>query len=92
MKRGERFVIGVSPELDPRSVETVIHKLNVLLRASMIYSLKLEFNPALKVIIDLARELVSFEKAIFYLYDEEEKSYYPGLIDGFSDNEPKTLF
>ena len=88
MKRGEKFVVGVSPELDPRSVETVIHKLNVLLRASMIYSLKLEFNSALKVVIDLARELTSFNKAIFYLYDEEEKSYYPGLIDGFTDALP----
>lgn len=88
MKRGERFVVGVSPELDPRSVETVIHKLNVLLRASMIYSLKLEFNSALKVVIDLARELTSFDKAIFYLYDEEEKTYYPGLIDGFTENLP----
>jgi len=88
MKRGEKFVVGVSPELDPRSVETVIHKLNVLLRASMIYSLKLEFNSALKVVIDLAHELTSFDKAIFYLYDEEEKSYYPGLIDGFTDSLP----
>ncbi len=88
MKRGERFVVGVSPELDPRSVEAVIHKLNVLLRASMIYSLKLEFNSALKVIIDLARELANFEKAIFYLYDEDEKSYYPGLLDGFTDSLP----
>lgn len=88
MKRGERFVVGVSPELDPRSVETVIHKLNVLLRASMIYSLKLEFNSALKVVIDLARELSNFDKAIFYLYDEEDKSYYPGLIDGFTDSLP----
>jgi diguanylate cyclase (GGDEF)-like protein len=88
MKRGEKFVVGVTPELDPRSIETVIHKLNVLLRASMIYSLKLEFNSALKVVIDLAHELTSFNKAIFYLYDEEEKSYYPGLIDGFTDSLP----
>jgi diguanylate cyclase (GGDEF)-like protein len=88
MKRGERFVVGVSPELDPRSAESIIHKLNVLLRASMIYSLKLEFNQALKVVIDLARELKSFNKAIFYLYDEEETSYYPGLIDGFGDSLP----
>jgi len=88
MKRGERFVVGVSPELDPRSVEAVIHKLNVLLRASMIYSLKLEFNSAMKVVIDLARELVSFDKAIFYLYDQEDKSFYPGLIDGFTDSLP----
>jgi len=88
MKRGERFVVGVSPELDPRSVEAVIHKLNVLLRASMIYSLRLEFNSALKVVIDLARELTSFDKAIFYLYDEEEKSYFPGLIDGFPEGLP----
>jgi len=88
MKRGEKFVVGVSPELDPRSIEAVIHKLNVLLRASMIYSLKLEFNSALKVIIDLARELTDFTKAIFYLYDEEEKSYYPGLIDGFTETLP----
>ena len=88
MKRGEKFVVKVSPELDPQSVEAVIHKLNVLLRASMIYSLKLEFNSALKIIIDLARELTSFDNAIFYLYDEEEKSFYPGLIDGFTDTLP----
>ena len=89
MKRGAKFVVGVSPELDPQSVESVIQKLNVLLRASMIYSLKLEFNSALKVVIDLAHELTNFNKAIFYLYDEEDKTYYPGLIDGFTDSLPR---
>jgi diguanylate cyclase (GGDEF)-like protein len=88
MKRGERFVVGVSPELDPRATEKVIHKLNVLLRASMIYSLKLEFNSALKVVIDLAREIKSFNKAIFYIYDEDEATFYPGLIHGFADELP----
>ena len=88
MKRGERFVVNVAPEIDSRSAESLIRKLNVLLRASMIYSLRLEMNTALKVILDLARELADFEKAIFYLYDEDEKTFYPALFEGFGDSLP----
>jgi len=88
VKRGEKYIVNVAPEIDSRSAESLIRKLNVLLRASMIYSLRLEKNTALKVIVDLARELTDFDGAVFFLYDEDEKSYYPGLIEGFAEGLP----
>ncbi|MDT8284181.1 MAG: GAF domain-containing protein [Thermovirgaceae bacterium] len=91
MKRGKSFVVNVPPELDTTAVEALVHKLNVLIRASMIYSLRLDFNSALKVIVELARELVAFEKAVFYLLDEDDKSFYPGLIHGFADKLPPAM-
>ncbi len=91
MKRGKSFVVNVTPELDSTAVEALVHKLNVLIRASMIYSLDLNFNSALKVIIELSRELVAFEKAVFYLFDEDDKSFYPSLIHGFSDKLPVAM-
>ena len=91
MKRGKSFVVNVPPELDTTAVEALVHKLNVLIRASMIYSLRLDFNSALKVIVELARELVSFENAVFYLQDEDNKGFYPGLIHGFANKLPSTM-
>ncbi|UCG39451.1 MAG: GAF domain-containing protein [bacterium] len=91
MKRGERFVVNVAPELDSATVDALIHKLNVLLRASMIYSLRLDTNSALRVIVDLAHELAHFEKSIFYLFDEDDKSFYPAVIDGFPEKIPAHL-
>ena len=91
MKRGKSFVVNVPPELDTTAVEALVHKLNVLIRASMIYSLRLDFNSALKVIVELSQELVSFENAVFYLMDEDEKSFYPGLIHGFADKLPPMM-
>ena len=88
MKRGERFVVNVAPELDIGNIDALFQKLNVLIKASMVYSLKLDLNSAMKVMLDLARDLVDFDKAIFYLLDEEDKSFFPGLIDGFPDKLP----
>lgn len=85
MKRGERFIVNVAPELDISSLETLFNKLNVLFKASMVYSLRLELHSAMRVMLDLARDLVDFDKAIFYLVDDEDKSFFAGLIDGFSE-------
>jgi transcriptional regulator with GAF, ATPase, and Fis domain len=88
LKRGERFIVKVAPELDISSLETLFNKLNVLFKASMVYSLRLDLHSAMKVILDLARDLVDFEKAIFYLVDDEDKSFFTGLIEGFPEKLP----
>jgi diguanylate cyclase (GGDEF)-like protein len=88
LKRGERFIVNVVPELDIGSLEALFQKLNVLFKASMVYSLRLELHSAMKVMLDLARDLVEFDKAIFYLVDDEDKSFFTGLIDGFPENLP----
>lgn len=89
MKRGERFIVNVAPELDIGSLEALFQKLNVLFKASMVYSLRLELHSAMKVMLDLARDLVDFDKAIFYLVDDEDKSFFTGLIDGFDQKLPE---
>ena len=88
MKRGERFVVNVAPELDISSIDTLFQKLNVLFKASMVYSLRLDLPSAMKVMLDLASDLAEFEKAVFYLLDEEDKSYYAELVHGFSGKLP----
>ena len=88
MKRGERFVVNVAPELDISSIDALFQKLNVLFKASMVYSLRLDLHSAMKVMLDLARDLAEFDKAIFYLLDEEDKSYYAELIHGFTEKLP----
>jgi diguanylate cyclase (GGDEF)-like protein len=91
MGRGEKFIVRVAPELDIRSAETWIKNINIILKASMIYSLHLEMNSALRVIGDLAADIVRFDQAIFYLFDEDEKHFYPAYIKGFSGSLPPDL-
>ncbi len=66
MKRGEKYIIDVAPELDASSAQDWIRSLNVLLKSTMIYSLNLEMNSALKVVMNLAGDIISYIKAMFY--------------------------
>ncbi|MBN2721085.1 MAG: GAF domain-containing protein [Proteobacteria bacterium] len=91
MKKGERFVVNVAPELDISSIDSLFQKLNVLFKASMVYSLRLDLHSAMKVMLDLARDLADFDKAIFYLLDEEDKSFYAELVCGFGEKVPPNL-
>jgi len=91
LTRGERFVVNVAPELDISSIDSLFQKLNVLFKASMVYSLRLDLHSAMKVMMDLARDLADFDKAIFYQLDEEDKSFYAELVCGFGEKVPRSL-
>ncbi len=91
MKRGEKYIIDVAPELDASSAQDWIRSLNVLLKSTMIYSLNLEMNSALKVVMNLAGDIISYSKAIFYFLEEDGRQYYPVLTNGFTEPLPQAL-
>jgi len=91
MKRIDKYIIDVAPELDADSARSWIRSLNVLLKSTMVYSLKLDRKSALKVMMDLAGDIVTYSKAIFYFLEEDERQYRPVLTKGFMEPLPNAL-
>jgi len=83
--RGEKYIVDVGPELDSGKVQEWLKSLNVLLRSTMIYSLNLEMNSALNVMMDLTSDIVEYDKGIIYMLDEDENKYHPALMRGFEE-------
>lgn len=91
MKPIDKYIIDVAPELDAESARDWIRSLNVLLKSTMVYSLKLDLKSALKVMMDLAGDIVTYSKAIFYYLEEDERQYRPVLTKGFMEPLPAEL-
>ena len=91
MKRGEKYIVQVAPELDVRVAQGWIKNLNVLLKSTMIYSLNLKMSSALNVMMDLVSDIVPYDRALFYLLDDDEKQYHPSLVRGFEETFPPQL-
>jgi diguanylate cyclase (GGDEF)-like protein len=83
--RGEKYIVDVGPELDSGKAQEWLKSLNVLLRSTMIYSLNLELTSALNVMMDLAGDIVQYDKGIIYMLDEDENKYHPALMRGLEE-------
>jgi diguanylate cyclase (GGDEF)-like protein len=83
--RGEKYIVNVGPELDSGQAQEWLRSINVLLRSTMIYSLNLEMTSALNVMMDLAGDIVRYDKGIIYMLDEDENKYHPALMRGLEE-------
>lgn len=86
--RGEKYIVDVGPELDAGKAQEWLKSLNVLLRSTMIYSLNLEMTSALNVMLDLAGDIVRYDKGIIYMLDQDENKYHPAMMRGFEEPLP----
>ncbi len=71
---GSRYLLPLAPELTPEVVRDRLPQVNVLLRASLLGSLHMELEVALNVLVDQAGELVPFDQALLYLWDDDRAS------------------
>ncbi len=65
------YVLPLAPELTAEVIRGHLPQVNVLLRASLLGSLHMGLDVALNVLVDQAAELVSFDHALLYLWDED---------------------
>ncbi len=69
----ERFVVEVFSELPAAVVEERWQHVNVILRLSILSGLQMELEATLNLLCDLAGEMVSYERAILYFWDESKE-------------------
>ena len=68
----EMFVVEVFSELDQQTVQQRWREINVVLRLSMLAGLPMQFTATLNLLCDFAAEIVSFERALVYFWEEAE--------------------
>ncbi len=73
LEPGRRFALGLAPELTAQAIRRRVGHVNVLLRASLLGALQMDLGVALNVLVDQAAEIVPFERALLYLWDEDRE-------------------
>jgi diguanylate cyclase (GGDEF)-like protein len=73
----ERFVVEVFSELRPETIQKRWEDVNVILRMSMLTGLQMQLDATLNLLCDMAADIASFDKAIFYFWDEGRELMEP---------------
>ncbi len=69
----EMFVVEVFSELNQQTVQQRWREINVILRMSMLSGLPMQFSATVNLLCDFAAEMVNFEHALIYFWDEAEE-------------------
>ncbi len=84
----EMFVVEVFSELNQQTVQQRWREINAILRLSMLSGLPMQFSATLNLLCDFAGEMVSFERALIYFWDEGEEQVHLRGLRGF-DAQPR---
>src|SRR5512135_1251300 len=84
----EMFVVEVFSELDQQTVQQRWREINVILRLSMLAGLPMQFSATLNLLCDFAAEIVSYERALVYFWEEPEEQVHLRASRGF-ETQPK---
>lgn len=66
----DRFVVEVFSELGEATIQRRWREVNTILRLSMLVGLPMEMDAALSMLCDLAAEIVTYDAALVYLWEE----------------------
>lgn len=66
----ERFVVEVFSELPAAVLRDRSREVNAILRLSMLSGLQMELEARLNLLCDLAAEMISYDRAILYFWDD----------------------
>jgi diguanylate cyclase (GGDEF)-like protein len=69
----ERFVVEVFSELPAEVVQERWQQVNVILRLSILTGLQMELEATLNLLCDLAAEMVFYERALLYFWDDSNE-------------------
>src|ERR1700744_6210260 len=75
----ERFVVEVFSELRPETIQKRWEDVNVILRMSMLTGLQMQLEATLNLLCDMAAEVIAFDKAIVYFWDESQELMQPRI-------------
>src|SRR5262245_59999453 len=79
----ERFVTDVSSELTAEIIQKRWQHVNVILRLSMLTGLPMPAEAALNLLCDLAAEIIVYDKAIAFFWDEGQEQAPFRILRGF---------
>ncbi len=85
----ESFVVKVYSELDQTTVQRRWRQVNTIMRLSMLAGTQIPFDASLNMLLDFAAEIVSFERALLYLWSNEDESDKLRLAVGFDESFPE---
>ncbi len=69
----ERLIVEVCSTLSQTTIQNRSQHINVLLRLSMMSGLQMQLGATLKMLCDFTREIVSFDRALVYFWNETEE-------------------
>ncbi len=84
----EMFVVEVFSELNQETVQQRWREINVILRLSMLSGLPMQFSATLNLLCDFAADMVSYDRALVYFWEEPEEQVHLRTARGF-DATPK---
>jgi diguanylate cyclase (GGDEF)-like protein len=84
----EMFVVEVFSELNQETVQQRWREINVILRLSMLSGLPMQFSATLNLLCDFAADIVSYDRALVYFWEEPEEQVHLRAARGF-DGTPK---
>jgi len=69
----EMFVVEVFSELSQQTIQQRWRDINVILRLSMLSGLPMQFDATLNLVCDFAGEMVRYERALVYFWDDPQE-------------------
>lgn len=82
----ERLTVEVSSTLSPSIMQHRPEHVNVLLRLSMMNGMQMQLEATLKLLCEFTKEIVSFERALVYFWDEAEEQSQLRIFDDLPDS------
>lgn len=87
----EKFVVEVFSELKQEIVQERWREMNVLLRLAMLAGVPMQFDATLSLLCDFAADIVAFDKALVYFWEENSEQVQLRVTRGFDDT-PRDSF
>ncbi|MGI9101154.1 MAG: diguanylate cyclase [Terriglobales bacterium] len=79
----EMFVVEVFSELNQQTIQQRWREINAILRLSMLSGLPMQFSATLNLLCDFAAEMVTFDRALVYFWDEPQEQVQLHTSRGF---------
>ncbi len=90
-QKADRYFLEISPDVTRDFATRNYQGINILFKANMITSLNMEFKVSLHVLCDLISEMISYDKALLYLWDNDMEQMVPYIARGFPGSLPEPL-
>ncbi|PIS38188.1 MAG: hypothetical protein CO150_02325 [Nitrospirae bacterium CG_4_9_14_3_um_filter_53_35] len=85
----KNYILEVSPDINQEFASKKFREINILLKSNLISNLNMEFKVSLHVLCDLVLEMIHYDKALLYLWDNDLEVLTPYITRGFSENPPE---
>ncbi len=78
-----KYMLDIYPDISQDFASRKFQEINILLKAGMISNLNMEFKVSLHVLCDLISEMISYDRALLYLRNNDLDMVTPFIVRGF---------